>query len=304
MMNIEKFKVYEISELTNNGYKIARLANNRNLNEKAVNAKKKSLQDKAQLQAAVVDFADRAVKQGLDVVDFLSEKKIADNEIAQTLVLLEGNHRYKAYLELKKDKTFNGSFYVTLPLTEELTIAEMIAEMNICTCTWKGTDYIKGAIMSHPSNVTDVLRYMAELETKGYSLPAISMYVTGTENVKKSVLKKFMNGETADVLKDTENSKEKIERCKKILDAAKYFSVLLPSRSFADWIKSKLELKKNLTGEQVEEILIGFLKSVSKNDADKICKIKGTKGQSTKEDLINGELNKLYDFYVHDLGKK
>lgn len=303
-MNIEKFKVYEITELTNNGYKIARLANNRNLNEKAVNAKKKSLQDKAQLQAAVVDFADRAVKQGLDVVDFLSEEKIADNEIAQTLVLLEGNHRYKAYLELKKDKTFNGSFYVTLPLTEELTIAEMIAEMNICTCTWKGTDYIKGAIMSHPSNVTDVLRYMAELETKGYSLPAISMYVTGTENVKKSVLKKFMNGETADVLKDTENSKEKIERCKKILDAAKYFSVLLPSRSFADWIKSKLELKKNLTGEQVEEILIGFLKSVSKNDADKICKIKGTKGQSTKEDLINGELNKLYDFYVHDLGKK
>ena len=304
MMNIEKFKVYEITELTNNGYKIARLANNRNLNEKAVNAKKKSLQNKAQLQAAVVDYADRAVKQGLDVVDFLSEEKIADNEIAQTLVLLEGNHRYKAYLELKKDKTFNGSFYVTLPLTEELTIAEMIAEMNICTCTWKGTDYIKGAIMSHPSNVTDVLRYMAELETKGYSLPAISMYVTGTENVKKSVLKKFMNGETADVLKDTENSKEKIERCKKILDAAKYFSVLLPSRSFADWIKSKLELKKNLTGEQVEEILIGFFKSVSKNDADKICKIKGTKGQSTKEDLINGELNKLYDFYVHDLGKK
>ena len=78
-----------------------------------------------------------------------------------------------------------GKFYVTLPLTENITIAEMIAEMNICTCTWKGTDYIKGAIMSHPSNVTDVLRYMAELETKGYSLPAISMYVTGTENVKK-----------------------------------------------------------------------------------------------------------------------
>ena len=262
------------------------------------------MRDKAQLQAAVVDFADRAVKQGLDVVDFLTNEKIADNEIAQTLVLLEGNHRYKAYLDLKKDETFNGNFYVTLPLTEKLTIAEMIAEMNICTCTWKGTDYIKGAIMSHPSNVTDVLRYMAELETKGYSLPAISMYVTGTENVKKSVLKKFMNGETVDVLKDTESSKEKIERCKKILDAAKFFSALLPSRSFADWIKSKLDLKKNLTGEQVEEILIGFLKSVSKDDADKICKIRGTKGESTKEDLINAELNKLYGFYVHDLEKK
>lgn len=303
-MEIQNYSIYEVSELINNGYKIARLANNRNFNEKAVTAKKKSLRDKAQLQAAVVDFANRAVEQGLDVVDFLSDKKIADNEIAQTLVLLEGNHRYKAYLELKKDEAFEGSFYVTLPLTDNLTIAEMIAEMNVCTCTWKGTDYIKGAIMSHPSNVTDVLRYMAELETKGYSLPAISMYVTGTENVKKSVLKKFMNGETVDVLKDTESSKEKIERCKKILDAAKLFSALLPSRSFADWIKSKLDIKKNLTGEQVEEILIGFLKSVSKDDADKICKIRGAKGGSTKEDLINAELNKLYDFYVHDLEKK
>ena len=303
-MEIKNLCIYEVSELINNGYKIARLANNRNFNEKAVNAKRKSLQDKAQLQAAVVDFADRAVKQGLDVVDFMSNEKIADNEIAQTLVMLEGNHRYKAYLELKKDETFDGKFYVTLPLTENITIAEMIAEMNICTCTWKGTDYIKGAIMSHPSNVTDVLRYMAELETKGYSLPAISMYVTGTENVKKSVLKKFMNGETADVLKDSEDSKEKIERCKKILEAAKCFSVLLPSRSFAGWIKSKLDLKKNLTGAQVEDILVGFLKSVSKKDADEICKIKGTKGNSTKEDLINARLNKLYDFYVHDLEKK
>ena len=88
------------------------------------------------------------------------------------------------------------------------------------------------------------------------------------------------------------------------MEAAKCFSVLLPSRSFADWINSKLDLKKNLTGEQVEDILVGFLKSVSKDKADEICKIKGTKGQSTKEGLINAELNKLYDFYVHDLEKK
>ena len=96
-MEIKNLCIYEVSELINNGYKIARLANNRNFNEKAVNAKRKSLQDKAQLQAAVVDFADRAVKQGLDVVDFMSNDKIADNEIAKTLVMLEGNHRYKAW---------------------------------------------------------------------------------------------------------------------------------------------------------------------------------------------------------------
>ena len=38
MININKFSVYEISELINSGYKIARLENNRELDDKAVKA--------------------------------------------------------------------------------------------------------------------------------------------------------------------------------------------------------------------------------------------------------------------------
>lgn len=207
--------------------------------------------------------------------------------------------------EGKKDfKKYEGKFYVMLPLTDTLSIAEMMAEMNICTKVWKGTDYIRGAIMSHPENVTEVLRYMAELEQQKFSLPAISMYVTDSEKVNKSMLQKFMNGEVSDTLQDSEEHQELIDRSKKVLEAAKEFGDVLRTRSFADWIKSKLTSSKKLTGEQVTNRLVGFFNWLSKDQITSICNSKGKRGITTKEDVINYQLNKLFDVYVQDIEKK
>jgi hypothetical protein len=314
MININKFSVYEISEFINSGYKIARLENNRELDDKAVKAKMKSLKAKGQLQTAIVLPAQRAKDENLQVVDFLSGEGVKDEDIPSYLVLPEGNHRYKAHLNLlvenkdnegKKDfKKYEGKFYVMLPLTDTLSIAEMMAEMNICTKVWKGTDYIRGAIMSHPENVTEVLRYMAELEQQKFSLPAISMYVTDSEKVNKSMLQKFMNGEVSDTLQDSEEHQELIDRSKKVLEAAKEFGDVLGTRSFADWIKSKLTSSKKLTGEQVTNRLVGFFNWLSKDQITSICNSKGKRGITTKEDVINYQLNKLFDVYVQDIEKK
>ena len=313
-MNIEKFKVYEISELINSGYKIARLENNRELDDKAVKAKMKSLKAKGQLQTAIVLPAQRAKDENLQIIDFLTGVRVKDEDIPSNLVLPEGNHRYEAHLRLLKEnqkndgkenfKKYEGKFYVMLPLSNTLSIAEMMAEMNICTKVWKGTDYIRGAIMSHPEKVTEVLRYMAELERQKFSLPAISMYVTDSEKVNKSMLQKFMNGEVLDPLKDSEEHQELIDRSKKVLEAAKEFGDILGTRSFADWIKSKLASSKKLTGEQVTNRLVGFFKWLSSDQVTSICNSKGKRGITTKEDVINSQLNKLFDVYVQDTQKK
>lgn len=310
-MKIEKFKVYEISELINSGYKIGRLENNRELDEKAVKAKMKSLKAKGQLQTAIVLPAQRAKDEQLQVVDFSTRERVKDEDIQNTLVLPEGNHRYEAHLRLLKGnqkneekEKYEGKFYVMLPLTDKLGIAEMMAEMNICTKVWKGTDFIRGAIMSHPEKVTKVLRYMAELEQKKYSLPAISIYVTDSEKVNKSMLQKFMNGEVPETLQDTDQHIELIERSRKVLEAAKEFESLLGTRSFADWIKAKLASSQKLTGEQVTDRLVGFFNSLPKEKVAEICSLKGVRGKTTKEDMINKELNEQYSFYLHDLEKK
>jgi hypothetical protein len=314
MINIDNFKVYEISKLINSGYKIARLENNRELDDKAVKAKMKSLKAKGQLQTAIVLPAQRAKDEHLQVIDFESKERVKDEDIPNYLVLPEGNHRYKAHLNLlaenKKNEgkedfvKYEGKFYVMLPLTDSLGIAEMMAEMNICTKVWKGTDYIRGAIMSHPEKVTEVLRYMAELERQKFSLPAISMYVTDSEKVNKSMLQKFMNGEVLETLKDSEEHQELIDRSKKVLEAAKEFGPMLGTRSFADWIKSKLASSKKLTGEQVTNRLVGFFNWLSKEQITSICDSKGKRCITTKEDVINAQLNKLFNVYVQDTEKK
>lgn len=304
MKNFDILKIYEISELLNEGYMIARLESNRKFDAKALKAKKKSLKSKGQLQPAVVTYAQTASNEKLAVIDFVTGEPVAESEMSKYLVLVEGNHRYKAHLELKEsDKDYNGKFYVMLPLTDELHVADMLAEMNVCTNVWKGTDYIRGAIMSHPENATDVLRYMAELESRGFSLPAISKYVTTTEKVTKNILQKFMNGDVPEVLSDSVENAQSIARCKKFLDAANAFDTkFLAGRCFADWLITKTSVTdQSLTGVQVTELLVGFLSNISKEQADEISSLKGKKGESTKEDVVYSKLNDLYRLYREKL---
>ena len=65
-----------LTELTNNGVKVARLAGNRDLNEKAVKAKMKSMRENGQLVPAIIVDASTAIKDGLKVVDFTTGEEI------------------------------------------------------------------------------------------------------------------------------------------------------------------------------------------------------------------------------------
>ena len=118
------------------------------------------------------------------------------------------------------------------------------------------------------------------------------------------MLQKFMNGGVPEPLKDSDQHQELIERSKKVLEAAKGFGSLLGTRSFADWIKAKLASSQKLTGEEVTNRLVGFFNSLPEEKVKAICDLKGERGKTTKEDVINKELNEQYGYYLHDLEKK
>ena len=158
--------------------------------------------------------------------------------------------------------------------------------------------------MSHPENVTEVLRYMAELEQQKFSLPAISIYVTDSEKVNKSMLQKFMNGEIPEPLLDSEDHQFLIDRSRKVLKAAKGFGSMIGTRSFADWIKKKLAPTQKLTGEEVTNRLVGFFEDLSDEQITTICNSKGERGKSTKENVIYSKLDELFKYHLHDLEKK
>lgn len=119
-IKMENFRVYEVNELIEAGYKIGRLSSNRKFDKPTVSAKKRSLKTKGLLQPAIVIFAEMAINEGLNVIDFETMEIISDSEQDKYLVLVDANHRYKAHLELSKDKEYNGKFYMMLPLTDKI----------------------------------------------------------------------------------------------------------------------------------------------------------------------------------------
>lgn len=299
---IENFKVYEVKMLLDNGYKIGRLASNRKFDKPTVNAKKKSLKTKGLLQPAIAIHASLAINEGLSVIDFETMENVSESNQDEYLVLVDANHRYKAHMELLKDKDYKGSFYLMLPLTDRIKVAEMLAEMNICTRVWKGTDYIRGAFMSRPDEATELLKYMMKLEEKGFSLPAISKYITGTDKINNSVLTRFMSGDNPEILMDSETSNYNIERCTRIIEAAgKFDTKFLASRTFPDWINSIRN--PDMNDKQLTESIVKFLQSLSKEQTDDICGTKGEKGGDSKEAAINNKLNTLYAGFCKNQSK-
>lgn len=297
---IENFKVYEVSELLENGYKFGRLANNRKFDKTALAAKKKSLKSKGLLQPAIIVPAQLAIDEGLEVIDFITEESIGSSDVNKYPAFTDANHRYKAHLALKaeKSKDYDGKFYVMLPLTDKdkISVADMLAEMNICTKVWSGTDYIRGAYMSHPELATDLLRYIVELEKRGFSLPAISKYATFSDGINKKVLTDFMQGVVAPILEDSKKVEQNIATSKKLLEAAKTFDTrFLAPRTFPDWlINQYTSSDENETRSDVTNRIVAFLTSLSKEQTDEIGCIKGEKGGDSKEAAIHNKLNSLF----------
>lgn len=59
--------------------------------------------------------------------------------------MLDGQHRLIAYMNLGLNL---DNLVITEPLNVHMSIAVLIAEMNICTTTWKGTDYMAAPTMT------------------------------------------------------------------------------------------------------------------------------------------------------------
>ena len=93
-------QVLSLAVLQSKGVKIARLEGNRDLNEKAVKAKMKSMKQYGQLVTAIIVDAATARKQGLKVVDFSTGEEVTEQNEAFYVVLLDANHRYEAHLRL------------------------------------------------------------------------------------------------------------------------------------------------------------------------------------------------------------
>ena len=148
-------------------------------NAKTVKAKETSIKEHGQLSPITVAKGEDVLNSGGHLVD-LDGNDIPDDQTENYYAVLDGQHRLRAYLNLGLNL---DDLVICEPLNVEMSIAALIAEMNICTKTWTGTDYMAAPAMMLV-NKNEVFEFAMYLRSKGCPLATISLWCTGANSLK------------------------------------------------------------------------------------------------------------------------
>lgn len=165
--------------MDNENRQFAFVKGNRPTNAKTVKAKEKSMQEHGQLSPITVVKGEDVCQMNGCLVD-LQGHDIPNEQAEQYYAVVDGQHRVVAWMNLKKDL---DELVICESLNAEMEIAALIAEMNICTTSWKGTDYMAAPAMALAAK-NEVFDFAVELQGKGFPLATISLWCTGTNSLK------------------------------------------------------------------------------------------------------------------------
>ena len=169
---------------------------NRPTNSKVVKAKERSIKAYGQLSPVTVVNGEKVTAMGGCLIDQQGHE-IPNDETSKYYAVLDGQHRLIAYIKLGLNL---NDLVITEPLNVDMSIAALIAEMNICTTTWKGTDYMAAPAMTL-SKTNDVFEFAVQLRSKGFPLATISQWCTGTNSLKpKDLVNCVKSGELPKIL--------------------------------------------------------------------------------------------------------
>lgn len=264
-----------------NEIKVAFIKSNRSVKKDDSNTKSKmkSIKDKGILMPVTWVTVERAVQEGLEVVD-IDDKKVTDEDYK---VIIDGQHRIMAAISL--NEKLEGGYTKDIPMqeyTEDLPIMKWLSEVNIESMPWKGTDFVSGAASINPND--EVAKFALELKDKGFKITQISWILTFTE--KEITKKDFVDLMNGDEVKWDEKGVniatakaylEAMEKMKKKMNYSGMFKAISTVCNKSDLTKSDVvELISNLSDGVVEAIngmpnkdAAEYFRKCLKSEADK-----------------------------------
>lgn len=236
-------------------HKVAFLEGNRKLNPNNVKALKESLKKFGSNLNALTYIKAEDLK-GRKIIDVEIGEEVPEGSRGGYIVVLDGQHRYKAALELSKSGEFNldNLKWSEVDVPEGKTIEDVLIEINTVGQKWKGTDYITGYCLRNPDE--PVGKFAKELADEGLSGKTINKYLF--------FIDKFNWATESNLVTDKAN----LERAKDIWHVVSTFPDKVKKQSYIiDVIISEGSWKETL--ERV--------KAISDNDKQRLGKIKKLK---------------------------
>ena len=97
-----KGQTITLAELKEEGKRVAFIKGNRMVQEKNVNAKWASLREFGQIVPAIMVDGEEVLAMELEIVDAETGKPVAPEDYGNYVVILDGQHRYTAYIKNEK----------------------------------------------------------------------------------------------------------------------------------------------------------------------------------------------------------
>ena len=275
---IKMKKMSVISVIVNRSF--AFVKGNRPTNSKAVTAKMKSIEEYGLLSPITVVDGEQVITSGGHLVD-LNGKDIPDSQSVNYYAVLDGQHRLIAYIKLGLPLE---DLVVIEPLNKKIAIALLIAEMNICTKTWKGSDYMAAPAMAI-KETNAAFDFAMELQRRNFPLSTISLWACGNNKLKaKDLVASLKTREMPQCLQEADGW---CAKSRKWFEAAseKFTAKFLAKKYLISFIQDGYNVAEDAAAYTLE--IEEKLKKLAQWQADKIQNARKTSTQTQEQVILD-----------------
>ena len=273
---MNKLNVLNVSDAN----KFAFIKGNRPTDEKAIKVKKDSISEHGILCPITAVNGGEVVKSNGHLGD-LAGDDIADEHAKDYYAVLDGQHRLKAYLELGLPLE---DLVVIEPLNKKIAIALLIAEMNICTKTWKGSDYMAAPAMAI-KETNAAFDFAMELQRRNFPLSTISLWACGNNKLKaKDLVASLKTREMPQCLQEADGW---CAKSRKWFEAAseKFTAKFLAKKYLISFIQDGYNVAEDAAAYTLE--IEEKLKKLAQWQADKIQNARKTSTQTQEQVILD-----------------
>lgn len=273
---MNKLNVLNVSDAN----KFAFIKGNRPTDEKAIKVKKDSISEHGILCPITAVNGEEVIKSNGHLTD-LDGNDIADEHAKDYYAVLDGQHRLKAYLELGLPLE---DLVVIEPLNKKIAIALLIAEMNICTKTWKGSDYMAAPAMAI-KETNAAFDFAMELQRRNFPLSTISLWACGNNKLKaKDLVASLKTCEMPQCLQEADGW---CAKSRKWFEAAseKFTAKFLAKKYLISFIQDGYNVAEDAAAYTLE--IEEKLKKLAQWQADKIQNARKTSTQTQEQVILD-----------------
>ena len=273
---MNKLNVLNVSDAN----KFAFIKGNRPTDEKAIKVKKDSISEHGILCPITAVNGEEVIKSNGHLTD-LDGNDIADEHAKDYYAVLDGQHRLKAYLELGLPLE---DLVVIEPLNKKIAIALLIAEMNICTKTCKGSDYMAAPAMAI-KETNAAFDFAMELQRRNFPLSTISLWACGNNKLKaKDLVASLKTREMPQCLQEADGW---CAKSRKWFEAAseKFTAKFLAKKYLISFIQDGYNVAEDAAAYTLE--IEEKLKKLAQWQADKIQNARKTSTQTQEQVILD-----------------